>query len=59
MAAAPLRPAGTPGEGYASALQQSSSGHHGDASLLPSNIRHGLLQEVILGPTGYSRRVIS
>ena len=37
MAAAPLRPAGTAGKGYASAFQQSSSRHHGDASLLPSN----------------------
>jgi hypothetical protein len=38
----------TAGEGYASALQQSSSGHHGDASLLPSNTGHGLLRQVIL-----------
>ena len=55
MAAAPLRPAGTAGEGYAGALQQSSSGHHGDASLLPSNTdvacssRLFWVQQVILG----------
>jgi len=38
----------TAGQRYSSALQQSSSGHHGDASLLPSNTKRVLLRQVTL-----------